>query len=202
MLSILTPDLQKRYMPDLATLEGQAAVAEIMPAKTELVMVDSLSSLARGDRKENDAESWVPIADWALAQRVAGRSVLFFHHANKRGEQRGTSKREDLLETVLVLRSPANCEPHKGAKFEVHIEKSRGLCSEFQAIEAELTAPQGGTGVVWSFKPLEQTRAQKIRRLHADGMSKNEIAEELHIDRSTVYRELKRQSASDSAGAK
>lgn len=190
MLHILTPDLQSGFMPDLATLGGQAALNEVIPPETKLIIVDSLSSLVRGDGHENDAESWLPIQDWALAQRVAGRSVLFLHHANRRGEQRGTSKKEDVLDTVLALRPPADHRPQKGARFEVHIEKSRGLCADFVPLEAELITTQDGA--TWTFKPIEETQAERIRKMSEDGMSKAEIAEELKIDRSTVYRTLAR----------
>ena len=57
MLNIITPDLQKGLMPDLATIGGQGAVNEVIPPETKLVIVDSLSSLVRGEGRENDAES-------------------------------------------------------------------------------------------------------------------------------------------------
>lgn len=191
MLHILTPDLQKGSMPDLATIGGQAALNEVIPPETNLIIVDSLSSLVRGEGRENDAGSWLPVAEWALAQRVAGRSVLFLHHAGKGGAQRGTSKREDLLDTVLALRPPTEHQPHKGARFEVHIEKSRGLCAEFTPVEAELVGTEDG-GVSWTSRPIEETLAQRIVKMDEDGMSKREIAEELKVNRSTVYRALAR----------
>lgn len=196
MLSIITPDLQPRGMPDLATAGGQADIAEVMSPETKLIIVDSLSSLVRGEGRENDAESWLPIAEWALAQRVAGRSLLFLHHANRRGEQRGTSKREDLLDTVLALRPPSQHQPNQAARFEIHMEKSRGLCAEFVPIEAELTGDEGG-GVTWTYRAIEETRADRILRMQADGMPVKEIAEELKVDRSTVYRALKRSAAAE-----
>lgn len=189
MLHIITPDLQKGFMPDLATIGGQAAVNSVVPGGTELVIVDSLSSLARGEASENEAESWLPLAQWALSQRVAGRSVLFLHHANKRGEQRGTSKREDILDTVLALRPPSEYKPNAPARFEIHIEKSRALCTDFQPVEAELSDREGG-GTEWKWKPLELTTADHIRELAQAGMPRREIAEELHISRATVYRTL------------
>jgi hypothetical protein len=196
MLNIITPDLQEGFMPDLATIGGQAALNEVIPADTKLVIVDSLSSLVRGEGRENDAESWLPVAEWALAQRVAGRSVLFLHHAGKGGAQRGTSKREDLLDTTLALRPPGDHQPHKGARFEVHIEKSRGLCAEFVPVEAELVGTEdGGGGVTWTSRPIEETLAQRIAKMAEDGMNRREIAEELKINRSTVYRALAKQAA-------
>jgi RecA-family ATPase len=189
--TIVTPDFQPWGMPDLATLGGQAALSEVMPSDTELIIVDSLSSLVRGEGRENDAESWLPIAQWALAQRVAGRSVLFLHHTNRRGEQRGTSKKEDALDTVLALRQPAEYEANKEARFEVHMEKSRTLCGNFTPLEAELITSADG-GVTWTWKALRQTQAERMLQMEKDGMSKREIAEELHVNRSTVYRALAR----------
>ncbi|HLI30353.1 MAG TPA: AAA family ATPase [Terriglobia bacterium] len=191
MLNIITPDLQKALMPDLATVGGQAALAAVTPADTRLIIVDSLSSLVRGEARENDAESWQPVADWALSQRVAGRSVLFLHHAGKSGSQRGTSKREDLLDSVLALKPVADHSPHSGAKFEVCIEKSRALCPDFQPLECELRLAEGG-GVAWQFRPVQESVADRIFDLFEAGMSKREIAEELGVNRSTVYRTLAR----------
>ncbi|HEY6272471.1 MAG TPA: AAA family ATPase [Terriglobales bacterium] len=191
MFGIITPDLQSRWMPNLGTLEGQAVLEEAIPEDTELLILDSLSSLLRVDASENDDQSWTPLADWALRQRVARRSVLFLHHANRRGEQRGTSKREDLLDVTLALRRPADYHPNKGARFEIHIEKSRALCPGFVSLEAELSSGADG-GVTWLYKQLEQSLEERIRRMDADGMPKREIAEELHINRSRVYRVLAR----------
>ena len=58
--------------------------------------------------RENEAEGWLPVQDWALGHRRAGRSVLFIHHAGKGGLQRGTSRREDVLDTVIGLRRPTD----------------------------------------------------------------------------------------------
>ena len=138
MLNILTPDLQKGFMPNLATISGQDTLDEAIPKGTDLIILDSLSSLVRGEVRENDAESWNPVATWTLAQRVAGRSVLFLHHAGKSGAQRGTSKREDILDVVLALRPPADHQPQNGARFEVHTGEVRALCKEFVPIEAEI----------------------------------------------------------------
>ncbi len=194
MLNVVTPDLQQGFMPDLATIGGQAALAEVMPDDTGLIVVDSLSSLVRGEGRENEAESWLPVASWALAQRVAGRSVIFLHHAGKDGQQRGTSKREDVLDAVLALRPPADGGASGPARFEIHIEKSRALCAEFQPLDARLEAVDGG-GVRWAYSPLQQSLAARVRELADAGMPKRDIAEELRVNRSTVYRILARSEA-------
>ena len=124
--TVLTPDAQTEGMPDLATPEGQSEVDGAIDAcDAELIVVDNLSCLVRGGKPENDAESWQPVATWALRHRKHGRTILFIHHSGKNGAQRGTSKREDILDTVIALKRPGDYSPTEGARFEVHFEKHR-----------------------------------------------------------------------------
>jgi putative DNA primase/helicase len=44
--------------------------------------------------RENEAESWSPVADWVLHLRRRGIAVILIHHGGKNGQQRGTSKRK------------------------------------------------------------------------------------------------------------
>jgi hypothetical protein len=99
---IAASDLLRDGLPDLASASGQAFYCDVV-ADADLVMVDSLSTICRS-LKENDADSWVPVQSWALSLRRAGKSVVFIHHAGKAGAQRGTSRKEDVLDTVMVLR--------------------------------------------------------------------------------------------------
>jgi hypothetical protein len=142
----------------------------------------------RGSGRENDAESWTPVAEWALFQRQLGRSVLFIHHAGKGGQQRGTSKREDLLDVVISLRRPPDYDPAHGACFEVHFEKARHLLGdEVSPIEAMLTTDRNGLAC-WTYRAVEETTAERIIELARDGLTQAEIAEELQISRATVSR--------------
>lgn len=154
MLQIVTPDLQVRPMPDLSTIGGLAAIEEVMSPDTKLIIVDSLSSLMWGEGNENESESWLSVAQWAIAQRVTGRSVLFLHHSGKAGTQRGTSRREDFLDSVLKLKSPLGHSPNSGAKFEIRVDKARSR-SSFQEIEAELVEGKDGAGVQWVYRTIE-----------------------------------------------
>jgi AAA domain/Toprim-like len=106
LLQIITPDLQDRGLPDLASLSGQDLIEEHLQG-VSLVVLDNLSSLVRAG-KENEGEAWLPVQDWALRLRRRGIGVLFDHHAGKSGSQRGTSRREDLLDSVLILKHPTD----------------------------------------------------------------------------------------------
>jgi hypothetical protein len=188
-LNILTPDLQTGAMPDLATFEGQDEVnAVIERVEAELIIVDNLSCLVRGSGRENEAESWTLIAEWALLQRQRGRSVLFIHHSGKDGKQRGTSKREDLLDIVIGLRRPADYDPSQGACFEIHYEKARHLSGEDVApIEAKLTTDNKGLGV-WTYRKVSDSTYDRVVSLSNEGLTQTEIANELEVNKSTVSR--------------
>jgi hypothetical protein len=184
---IITPDLQPSFIPDLATLEGQASLNALI-GDSEVVHIDNLSCLARRGGPENDAESWLVVAEWALAHRARGRSIVFYHHANKLGQQRGTSKREDLLDTVICLKRPPNYDPADGAVFEVRYEKARGMYGEDTApFEAKLTTDAHG-GQAWVTRTLAESTLDRVVEMANEGMSQSAIAKELDLNRSTVSR--------------
>lgn len=191
--TILTPDLQPDGMPRLDTDEGQEAIESILQPEHLLIVVDNISTLTRA--KENDADGWSPVQAWALRQRAAGRSVLFIHHTGKGGAQRGTSKREDVLDTVIRLSRPADYVPEQGAVFEAHFEKSRGIYGEdVQPFEATLTAGPDGL-MKWAIRTVEESTFDRVVDLLNEGMSQVEIAKELDVNKSTVSRHTKRAKA-------
>ena len=195
-LSILTPDLQSGAMPDLATFEGQEAVSKIVDeVQAELIIVDNLSCLVRGGGRENDAESWLSVSEWALMQRQKGRSILFIHHSGKNGQQRGTSKREDLLDVVIGLRRPPDYDPASGACFEIHFEKARHLSGDDVApIEAQLTSDKDGI-CKWTWSKVADSTFDRVVSLANEGLSQAEIANELEINRSTVSKAWRKADA-------
>lgn len=190
-LRFVTPDLQHDGItPNLATFEGQRAVEEAI-GEARVIIVDNLSCLVRGG-KENEADSWQPVADWALRMRATGRSVVFIHHAGKGGAQRGTSKREDLLDVVIQLRRPADYEPNEGARFEIHFEKARSLYGqEVATIEATLNTDDQGRQQ-WSTQAADDIADAQMIDLAQLGLNKADIARELGVHRSTVMRTLRK----------
>ncbi|MBW7849990.1 MAG: AAA family ATPase [Rhodospirillales bacterium] len=184
-LRIISPDLQDDPIPDLSTVEGQNAVDEHLDG-IELVILDNLSTLCRSGR-ENESESWVGVQEWLLALRRRGLSVLIVHHAGKGGAQRGTSKREDILDTVLNLRRPDDYSATEGARFEVHIEKGRGITGDdAKPFEAKLMVVNGAA--VWSTRDLEDVKLHRAADLFRDGTSVRDVADELGISKSAAGR--------------
>jgi hypothetical protein len=187
---IITPDVQEGNLPDLGTPEGQARFAPLL-ADAELIVIDNLSTLLRAGA-ENEGESWLPMAKWALERRREGRAVLFIHHAGKSGTQRGSSRREDLLDVVINLRNPADYSPESGAQFQVTFEKSRGLYGEdVREIEASLTQSSDG-GHIWTWRETEGATQDRVIELAKLDMTCTEIAVELGVNKSTASRALKK----------
>ena len=193
-LNLITPDLQKYGMPDIASAEGQEEINAHVTEDIELVIVDNLSTLVRSG-KENEGDSWGPVQAWALALRQRGKAVLLIHHSGKNGAQRGTSRREDVLDSVIALRRSADYQPEDGAAFEVHFEKSRGIYGDDVApFEARLATNQLGVSE-WTTRSLEDSTFDKVVSLLADGLSQKDIAEELGINKSNVSRHANKAKA-------
>jgi putative DNA primase/helicase len=189
----LPADLHENGLPNLATPEGQDAVEAVL-GDAEVVIFDNVSTLFISGR-ENEAESWLPVQAWLLKLRRQGRSVVIVHHAGKGKAQRGTSRREDILDVVLNLRAPSDYEPNQGARFEVHFEKARGLNGkETDPFEASLELRDAKA--VWTISDLEDARRTEILELKEDGLSVRAIARELGISKSAVQRALCKEKAS------
>lgn len=194
MLRLITPDIQPAPMPDLATDEGQQALDEVIEADTALIILDNLSALCRTG-KENESESWLSVATWALKQRAAGRSVLFIHHSGKDLKQRGTSRREDLLDTVICLRRPSDYLATDGATFEIHFEKARHLHGDaVNPIDARLITDATGRQT-WVMRPVEESTFDRVVSLANEGLSQRDIATELDMNKSTICRAWKKAEA-------
>lgn len=196
MLRLITPDEQERPMPDLATDDGQTLI-ELHLDGVDLVILDNLSALCRSG-KENEGESWLAVQAWALSLRRRGISVLFVHHAGKGGAQRGTSRREDLLDTTITLKHPADYSPQQGLRAEIYFEKTRAMFGD-SARPFEVKLEMGPDGAaVWTMRDLENVQARRVAEMIADNMSLREIAEELGISKSKAARLRDRQR--DSGG--
>jgi putative DNA primase/helicase len=181
---IVTPDMQPTGMIDLSRLDDQELLQPYLEG-IDLIVVDNLSTLCRSG-KESEGEGWLPVQQWALQQRSSGRSILFIHHSGKNGEQRGTSRREDVLDTVIALKRPGDYTPDMGACFEVNFEKARGLYGEdTKPFEARLmTTPDGLQS--WAIKALEDSTAEKVAKLLNEGIPQHEISDLLKMSKGNV----------------
>ena len=182
---MLSADITEGGLPDLATVEGQRAFDDAI-GDAEVTKLDNISTLCRSG-KENEAEGWQAVQDWALAHRRAGRSLVFAHHAGKGGNQRGTSKREDVLDSVIALRRPQDYRPDQGARFEVHFEKHRGFHgADAEPFEARYEERDGAA--IWTRTTIADVEMKRVVKAMQDGMSLRDAATELGVTKSKVER--------------
>lgn len=183
---LITPDLQPDgIVPNLSNSIDRNAVNE-HAEDVDLIIVDNLSTLARGG-KENEGESWLPIQEWALQHRSQGRSIIFIHHSGKGGQQRGTSRKEDVLDTVISLRRPPDYDSTEGAKFELHFEKSRNLTGD-DALPLEVELCSDDNKITWKYKPASDAIIDRVQALAADGATRQEIMVETGLSRFQLAR--------------
>ncbi len=184
-LMLLTPDIQPCPMPDLSTVAGQIALEPFLK-EVNMVVLDNISTLCRTG-KENESQSWQPMQSWLLDLRRRGLTVLLIHHAGKNGDQRGTSAREDIMDTVISLRRPREYNMAEGARFEIHLTKARGIVGdEAKSFEAHLKSE--GDALRWSIKELEDVELEQLKRLLEDGYTIRDAAEEMGKSKSAIHR--------------
>jgi putative DNA primase/helicase len=108
----------------------------------------------------------------------------------------------DVLDTSFCLRRPSDHSATEGARFEVHIEKARGIHGEHVLpFEARLDTRDGKA--TWSMKDVEDAERQRVTALLETGMTVREIAEEIGIGKSVVHRmkqRIDREAKEEEAG--
>lgn len=190
--TLLGPYQQTKSMPDLSDQESRAELTGIIKdTRAELVILDNLSCLIRGEHAENEAEWWNPVQPWAIGLRNSGVAVLFVHHSGKSLKQRGTSKKEDIMDCVLTLERPHEAQADSGAVFNIKFEKNRALHGrDVATFEAKLEEINGQN--VWTTKTLEQSTRDRVKELFNEGFKPSEIAEQLGIGKPLVSYHLKK----------
>jgi putative DNA primase/helicase len=160
---------------------------EPLLSNIDLLILDNLSTLCTTS-SESASDAWVPMQNWLLKLRRRGISVLLIHHAGVNGRQRGTSRREDALDTVIALRRPEDYSPEQGARFEIHFEKLRnrveGAGAEPFEASLESFVSNGGDGVRWSSRNL----IKRAAGLFAEALTVREVAATLRISKSEAGR--------------
>jgi putative DNA primase/helicase len=174
----------------LGTEDGQQAIDPLL-SDVDLLILDNLSTLCTTG-SESASDAWVPMQNWMLGLRRKGVTVLLVHHAGTNGRQRGTSRREDALDTVIALRQPEDYSPEQGACFEVHFDKLRNRVDGDGAVpfEAELEPllTDAGDAVRWSAHDLRPPLFKQATELFQDGLTVREVAAVLHISKTEAGR--------------
>lgn len=178
-------------IPDIS-VQGSTgrAVIERNAADCELVILDNLSALMSSGN-ENEAESWNTMGQWLLRFRKRGQTVLLIHHAGKGddADQRGTSRREDLMNSVVKLQK-VSAKPGEPIFTKWTFTKARSFQPE-DPFEFELRFADGDRAA--SLHRCADPN-QEVQELLAQGDSLAKIAAKTGVSKTTVWRRAQRVS--------
>jgi putative DNA primase/helicase len=192
-LFIFNSDLQDYPMPNLATKDGQKEIDKILVNGIKVLIIDNLSALCSFGH-ENEAESWRPMQTWLLDLRRRGVTVLLIDHAGKNGDNRGTSKKQDILDSVICLENPDGHKQTDGARFIIRFEKSRNVCGEaIDSFETQLQETTNGElrWQICEIQPKNSVDIAKAKELKNEGKTVREIAENMGIGKTKAAELLK-----------
>ena len=191
---IISADLQETPSIDITNEDFQNFVERNL-SDVKLIILDNLSTLTCVDELDNKA--WVNIQDWLLKLRKKGVAVIIIHHAGKNGEQRGISRREDILDCVMKIsalnKKPTNKEDDdvdyekitSGTKCSLNFEKQRNLDLKDTPNIRIILQDTSNNGICW----LDAD--EKIAELREEGYSYRDIEKMAGFSKSAIGNILK-----------
>jgi len=187
---IYTPDIQDQDngTPDLGSYTGRDHINTVIEQlNPKVVFIDNISTFVRTGN-ENEADSWAPVQEWLIQLRKRGIATVLVHHANKEGKQRGSHKKEDVMDVVIQLKRPDDYTSGEDAtRMNVRYTKSRHLeAKDTQNIEVTLRNKEGN--LVWEYSEGDPTYARCIEFLKVGELKFDKISEALAVSKSTVHR--------------
>ncbi|MDD5434402.1 MAG: AAA family ATPase [Nitrospira sp.] len=174
---------------NLASPDFQYSLQQFIESHPDVTVIvfDNLSCLLPGIREDKRDDWTTQVLPFLLWLRRRGVSVVMIHHSGKSLDQRGTSSREDALDTIIRLDRIPNAG-NEGAEFIIRFTKSRGAYGDHVSdIEAKLTISDGVS--TWAWKPLKESTEDRLLALIAEGIDNvTDAAEELEISKGLVSR--------------
>jgi putative DNA primase/helicase len=187
-------DRTKRDL-DFGTEDWQATMKAYLDENPDIrvVIFDNLSCLFASvpeDKRDDWVERVRPFFTWL---RHRGIAAVLIHHAGKGGDQRGTSAREDILDTVIKLGWLSDHDATLGARFRVQFSKSRG-CYGDDVADIEAYLDEDHTGLPsWSWKDIEESNETRLLNLVRDGIDNvRDAAAELDVTAGYVSKMKKK----------
>ena len=110
---------------------------------------------------------------------------MVVHHSGKSGDQRGTSKRLDVVNTVLNL-SLQDSEDENKTVITLNFSKHRGFFGE-DAASRRITMQDG----IWSWTLEAKNNREIVKQFLKEGMKQSEISRELGFSRQYISKLVK-----------
>ena len=187
MLGVMCKDFQRAWRPSIATPRNRRIIEDrLFQGGYKLLVLDNISTLWPGSN-EDETDQWATLTNWFVDLTQEGISVIFCEHAGKSGLDRGTSKKQDIVDSVLRLKRYDHWKD-AGLRAEVKIEKLRGDCKDKrQLIPFEVALTTESDAAVWTMRPVVAAQMEAAFKMFASGMKAGEVAQDLGVPRSTAY---------------
>lgn len=203
---IISPDYIRTPIPDLTKHEGRAFVERELgvdtnkppdgrdPA-TDFLILDNLSTLFNM-QSENEAQAWSLAQHWMVELRRRRVAVMFVHHTGKSGDQRGSSKKLDVLNLTLSLKRPPDYEDGDGCRVVVTPVKGRHLHGEAaKPFEVKFGLTDGRA--TWALGKKVDSRLVTVMEFKRKGMTVRQIAEATGWSKSLVQKLIAKAGGTD-----
>lgn len=185
---LVTPDLQPLGIKPIDQPAGKSALVDLVKSiGARLVVLDNLSCLTAPE-DDNATTSWQAVQELLLALRRCGIACIVGHHAGKNGNQRGTSRRADILDVILKLSPIMDAEGDGRTRINIEFEKGRALTAEEKQPFVATLEPHPQGGLTWSRSAPAMAVGDRVRQMLLDGMPATAVATELNTATSYVYR--------------
>ena len=181
-------EMQDLDRPSLANPVWREKMLDFFKSeRIDVAIYDNISALTSGI-EENKAEAWDPIADYLKTCRHRGVASILLHHPNKAGDQRGTSKREDIISNSIVLKHPLGYTRDEGARFLVDFTKDRVSYRYSHLISSRecrvIENANEHYRYEWS-EPLKETNVLVLKLLN-EGVVQKDIANVVGVSSSRI----------------
>lgn len=158
----------------------------------DVVIFDNLSSLTSGG-DENSNSDQDAIQQFWITLRHLGYTVLVVHHSGKSGDQRGASRRTDLMDSVIRLAKSSDVSAD--TSFDVTFDKARGARPDPDTLTVKIESHGSRVTVTHSTTKLRKwamwEKVLCIVRDHSPKDTKS-IAQHLHIKPVTARQHRKK----------
>jgi putative DNA primase/helicase len=128
-----------------------------------------------------------------MKHRWRGRTIIFVHHEGKSGLPRGTSKREDVLDTMIGLKHH-DCDHEDESAFRLEFTKSRDFHGADAAPMIIYLSTASGT-VEWRHESEKDSARERVKTMLDKGFKQSDIARELDLTRGRVSQIVKEMNA-------
>ncbi|MDA8625254.1 AAA family ATPase [Alphaproteobacteria bacterium] len=189
-IAYLSRDYGNIGFSDLSSPEARKQIVH-QARDFDIVAIDNLSCLIN-QGSENEAESFRPVRNLLLDLKSDGKTSICLHHTGKNGDKpRGTSTREDSMDTVIRLRKSDFHSATDGASFLLDFYKTRSFFGDagrelhFQYEEIDSIAH-------WTVEEAIDPRLAEVLELLQEGKKGTEIATALNISEGEVSKRKKK----------